>query len=75
MENSGSGVTFSEHDTVMIRKVIGLLNKAKFDGVSATQIMEASETLFWLRDSLLKHMDENVMELKKVVDPKAKKAK
>lgn len=68
MESSGSGVTFSESDVAQCQKVIGLLSKADFK-LGAAQVIEAAQALIWLQKDLLKAMNDNVMELKRVIQP------
>lgn len=70
MESSGNGVTFSENDIKLCQSVIGLLNKASFN-LSAAQAIEAAQALVWIQRDLIKIMNDNVMELKRVITPPA----
>jgi hypothetical protein len=68
MEVSGNGVTFTDQDILMAKRIIGMLTKGKFD-LSAQEIVYASESMQWMQNTLLPNMEKCVLEIKKVFKP------
>jgi hypothetical protein len=69
MNSNGSGVTFSEHDLVMAKRIIGLMNQVKYT-LDPLQIVQGAEAIMWFQRDLLKSIEENIMEVKKVINTK-----
>lgn len=69
MKSNGSGLTFEERDVVMIKRLIGLINQSKFN-LDPSQIVQAAEALVWIQRDLIKEMEANIFEVKKVIDTK-----
>jgi len=69
MQSNGSGLTFSDSDVTMLKRVIGLINQSKYT-LDPLQMCQAAEALLWMQRDLLKGIEENIMEIKKVIDTK-----
>lgn len=62
MENSGGGVTFTAKDVTLAKRILMMLNSAEFK-LDGKQIVMATEAMMWFDKTLIKHMDENILEL------------
>lgn len=65
MNSSGSGMTFTDEDVKMGRRIIGLLSRVESFKLSAKEILEAAVAMQW-QEQLVKEMNDNVMELIKI---------
>lgn len=73
MQSSGSGLTFTDHDVKMVRVVIGLLSRAKFQDLEASGVVEGSQALGWINE-LVQGVKDNVLDYSqaKVIEPPKK---
>lgn len=69
MQSNGSGVVFTDSDINMARRIAGLMNKSKYE-LGTVEIVQAAQAITWFQSELFKHMEDNVMEVTKVIDPK-----
>jgi len=74
MNSNGSGLTFSEHDVNMAKRLIGLMNQTKFN-LDANQMVLGAEAMLWLQRDLVKNMQDNIFEVNKVIDTKKESSK
>lgn len=74
MESNGSGLTFTENDLIMAKRIIGLLNSTKFN-LDPLQMVQGAEALVWLQRDLVKGISDNIMEFKRNINPTPVKGK
>lgn len=69
METTGNGMTFTDRDIIMAKRVIGLMTKGRKFELELKEISMATDALRWFESELLPGMEQCVLEIKKVYNP------
>lgn len=69
MENSGGGVTFTEKDLVLAKRIAAMIDAADFK-VGGVELIKSAEAVVWYVRDLMKHIEANILEVRKLTKAK-----
>lgn len=69
MNNTGHGVTFDERDLKLAKVMLEVFKKSDMK-LEGHQVLQVAEVFLWMSRELLPKIEENILELKKVIKPK-----